>query len=206
MSRYGEAPPDNPIMKSSLNALIGSATRIAVLGNLLLHPDREIHLRSLVRATGFSPRAVNKEVDRLMGVALLTQRRSGNRRYLRANVEHPLYRALRELLAKTVGVVPALRQALTGDARIALALLYGSVAAGDERPDSDIDLLVVGSIGLGDTIELLRSVQEMLQRDVNPIVMSLGEFQRRRDTEEHLVTSILKGPQVELAGSLDDAA
>ena len=193
-------------MKSSLNALIGSATRIAVLGNLLLHPDREIHLRSLVRATGFSPRAVNKEVDRMVGVALLMQRRSGNRRYLRANVEHPLYRPLRELLAKTVGVVPALRQALTGDARITLALLYGSVAAGDERPDSDIDLLVVGSIGLGDTIELLQSVQEMLERDVNPIVMSLGEFQRRRDAEEHLVASILKGPLIKLAGSLDDTA
>ena len=136
------------VMPAMLNALLGSETRAAVLGHLLLRPEVEIHLRELVRVTGFSPRSVNKEVDRLVAAEFLLERRSSNRRYLRANKRHQLFNDLRNIIDKTTGVVPALTAALGKEKGIRLALLFGSTAAGSEGPASDVDLLVVGSISL----------------------------------------------------------
>ena len=192
-------------MPSTVTALFGSETRAAVLGRLLLAPDSELHLRDLVRATGFSPRAVNKEVDRLVEAGFLLERRSSNRRYLRANTGHPLYRPLRQILEKTVGIVPLLREALGTDERIVLALLFGSTAAATERAESDVDLLVVGPISLSEVLTLVCPVQETLDREISPVVMSEDEFQARRERKEHFLSSVLSGETLTLVGDLDDA-
>lgn len=193
-------------MKNPLDALFGSRTRTAILGELVLHPERELHLRDLVRATGFSPRAVNQEVDRLVGLALLLERRSGNRRYLRANNDHPLYAPLRTMLVRSVGAVPTLQAALDGKPRIRRAILFGSAVTGEQRPDSDIDLLIVGSIPLSDLLDLLSPVEAALSREINPVCMSEEEFQRRFDEREHFVTAVLAGPHLHVAGTTDGTA
>ncbi len=175
-----------------------------MLGRLLLKPESEIHVRDLVRATGFSPRSISKEVDRLTAAGFLLERRSSNRRYLRANKGHPLYHAVREILEKTVGVVPTLRSALSDEPGVALALLFGSAAAGSEQPASDIDLLVVGSVSLSRIIRLTRPIQETLGREINPMVMATEEFVRRRAEQEHFISSVLNGETITLVGEVDE--
>jgi predicted nucleotidyltransferase len=189
-------------MSSELSALLGSEARAAVLSRLLLQPDTEMHVRDLVRATGFSPRSISKEVERLTGAGFLLERRSSNRRYLRANQRHPLFRPVREILEKTIGIVPTLRAVLSEEADIKLALLFGSAAAGTEKAESDIDLLVVGTVSLGRTIALTRPVQEKLGREVNPIVMTTREFCKRRADKEHFISSVLNGKHITLIGDL----
>ena len=171
-------------MPQLLDALFGSSTRSAILATLLLRPDEEFHLRRLQREVGFNLRAVNKEVDRLTDAGVLLDRRSGNRRYVRANTAHSFYEPLRELLARTAGVIPSLRDALADAPGIDTALVFGSVAAGAERPDSDVDLLIVGAVTLSEILERLRPVETALNREINPIVMTTDEFERRREAEE----------------------
>jgi predicted nucleotidyltransferase len=156
-------------MLNALNALLGSETRAAVLGHLLLRPEQEVHLRELVRITGFSPRSVNKEVDRLVSAGFLLERRSSNRRYLRANKGHQLFKELHDIIDKTVGIVPAIEAVLAQERGIKLALLFGSAAAGSEGPTSDVDLLVVGSISLARVLKVTRAIQERTGREINPV-------------------------------------
>ena len=189
-------------MSTQLFALLGSETRAAVLAQLLLRPDWELHVRELVRATGFSPRSISKEVNRLTGAGLLLERRSSNRRYLRANTGHPLFGPIREILEKTVGIVPTLQAALREKAGIRLALLFGSAATGGERPGSDIDLLIVGSVSLSRTIEWTRPLQERLGREICPVVMTASEFTKRVADKEHFISSVLDGKTVTLVGKL----
>jgi predicted nucleotidyltransferase len=174
-----------------------------VLGHLLLRPEQEVHLRELVRITGFSPRSVNKEVDRLVSAGFLLERRSSNRRYLRANIGHQLFKELRDILDKTVGIVPAIEAVLAQERGIKLALLFGSAAAGSEGPTSDVDLLVVGSISLARVLKVTRAIQERIGREINPVVMDAQEFRRRRANKEHFISSMLNGPTVTLVGELD---
>jgi predicted nucleotidyltransferase len=151
-----------------------------------LQADEEIHLRELVRVTGFSPRSVNKEVDRLVDAGILLERRSSNRRYLRANKSHQLFNDLRNIIDKTIGFVPALTAALAEEKGIKLALLFGSAAAGSEGPASDVDLLVVGSITLSRVLSITRPIQERIGRQINPMVIGAREFRQRRAKMEHL--------------------
>ena len=176
---------------------------VAVLGHLLLQPDEEIHLRELVRVTGFSPRSVNKEVDRLVDAGILLERRSSNRRYLRANKSHQLFNDLRNIIDKTIGVAPALAAALAEEKGIKLALLFGSAASGSEGPASDVDLLVVGSITLSRVLSITRPVQERIGRQINPVVIGMREFRQRRAKKEHFISTVLSGEIVTLAGELD---
>jgi len=87
---------------------------------------------------------------------------------------------LRGLIVKTAGLVDVVREALAPVAdRIRWAFVYGSVARGEERSDSDVDLMVIGDVGLSDVSPLLASAGERLGREVNPTVYSLAAFTRK---------------------------
>ncbi len=104
-----------------------------------------------------------------------------------------------------MGVTATLRDALDREKGIKLALLFGSAASGSEGPDSDIDLLVVGPISLGELLRVTRPIQETLAKQINPVVMTEGEFRTRQANNEHFISSVLAGETVTLVGELHDA-
>ncbi len=180
-------------------AIIGSKARQRLLARTLLAPEREFYLRELVRATALAPRTVQLAVDRLVAADILLERRSGNRRYLRANERHPFFRPLRELVAKSEGLVGIVRDGLGSDG-VHLAFVFGSLADGGAKGDSDIDLLVVGDIGLRETVRRLENAQERLGREINPVVWTRHEFEGRRTTGDHFLTRVLSGARLMVVG------
>jgi predicted nucleotidyltransferase len=187
-----------------LARLLGSKSRAAILTRLLLEPDAEIHLNDLVRATGLSPRAVQQEVDRLVGLGLIVERRSGNRRYLRAASGQPAIGPLTELVRMTSGIPVRLSSLFESDPRIQLALLFGSFARGEERASSYVDLLVVGDLRLLDLVTMLEPVSAEAGHAINPVLMTYAEFRDRRARKEHFIARVLSAPFVVLKGSPDD--
>lgn len=175
--------------------IIGSKARQAILLHLLLDPEREFYLREIVRLTGFAPRTIQKEIDNLVRQDLIIERRSGNRRYLKANSEHPLFRSLQELILKSEGFVGVIGDAL-GEEGIDFAFIFGSIASGDARAGSDIDILVVGDIGLRETVRRLAGVHDRLGREVNPVVWTPEEYQQRLDEGDHFLTELLRSPRI----------
>ena len=179
--------------------LLGPEARQAILARTHLDPTREFYLRELVRLTGLAPRTVQQEVDRLVEGDILAERRSGNRRYLSAQKRHPLFRAIREIVIKTVGLVHVLRAAL-GERGIDFALVFGSIAEGTDESLSDIDLLVVGSLGLRETVRRLAPAQDQLEREINPVVWIRKEFQRRLTQSDNFLSTVLRGPRLMVIG------
>ena len=111
----------------------------------------------------------------LVSAGVLTRRKDGNRVYFQANAECPFLGELQGLLAKTVGLVDVVRDALSPvEARILVAFIYGSVAKSCEQASSDVDLLVVADVGLSDLSPLLDVAEERLGRAVNANVCSPG--------------------------------
>ena len=182
------------------NLLLGPEARRAILARTHLDPSREFYLRELVRLTGFAPRTVNQEVDRLVAADLLAERRDGNRRYLKANERHPLFRPVREIVLKTDGLVHVLRDAL-GTAGIEFAVVFGSIAAATPKAGSDVDLLVVGEVGLRETTRRLARAQDHLGREINPVVWTRTEFERRRNSDDHFLSNVLRGSMLMVVGT-----
>ena len=187
------------------NLLLGPTARRAILARTYLDPTREFHLRELVRRTGLAPRTVQQEVEQLVRADLLSERRDGNRRYLRANERHPLFRPVREIVLKTDGLADVLREALAGG-DMDFALVFGSIAAATPAAASDIDLLVVGSLGLRETVRRLQPAQDTLGREIVPIAWTRAEFERRRRSRDAFLARVLSGPTIPVIGDVPGGA
>ena len=108
-------------------------------------------------------------------------------------------------MKKTSGVADQLRAALASRAEyIDAAFVYGSVASGEERPNSDIDLMIVGSVSFEDVIRLIHPYQQELRREINPHVYSAAEFKRKSRDNGSFVARILKLPKISVIGEPDE--
>ena len=184
--------------------LFGSYRR-KVLSLLLLHPGVHFHLREIARATHTQPGTVRRELSLLAEAGVIEREVLGNQVRFRANESYPIYEELRSILKNTTGVADQLRAALaplTGS--IVAAFIYGSVASGQERPNSDIDLMIIGTVRFEDVIRLIHPYQEELRREINPHVYTAAEFNRRSDEESSFIARILELPKIAVIGDLDE--
>ena len=165
----------------------------------------ELHLRELVRQSGLSLSTVQQELRRLTRVGLVIARKDGNRVYYRANPDHPAFRDLCSLVLKTDGLVGVLQPALqTPDASV--AFVFGSIARGETGAASDVDLMVIGSLGLRRLTSLLSGMTDRLGREINPHVLSPEEFVERKKKRDHVVTSVLNSPKLFVKGTEHELA
>ena len=188
-----------------LDTLFG-VQRQRALGWLLLHPDDAVHVRELARLTGTSAGSLHRELARLAEAGLLTRSERGNQVLYQANRACPVFAELAGLFRKTGGLADVLRAALLGLAdRIRFALVFGSVARGTETSLSDVDVLVVGEADFAEVVMALHPCQEVLGREVNPVVYSEAEWRARVDRDDPFVRDILQNPVMLLLGVMDDA-
>ena len=88
--------------------------------------------------------------------------------------------------------------------RISLAFVYGSVARGEQTSQSDIDLMIVGDVGIAGFSNRLLDVEQRLSRSITPTVFSKREFREKIRAENHFVMSVLSKPVIFLIGDNDD--
>jgi predicted nucleotidyltransferase len=193
-------------MPSIAHQLLGQ-TRSAVLSALLLHPESSLHVRELARLTGAAPGSLHRELRALADMGLLLRQEVGRQVHYRANCDSPLFEDIAGLLRKTTGLADVLRDALAPlDAKVALAFVYGSVAAGDERSRSDVDLMVLGTAGFGELAQVLADAQTSVRREINPTVMTPGDFSRKFAERDGFALSVARGARLWLKGAEDDFA
>ena len=87
---------------------------------------------------------------------------------------------------------------------IAAALVFGSVASGKAGENSDIDLLIVGSLSFSDAVKLLYPAQEILGREINPKLYSLEEWRLAINGGSAFIREILVKPTIRVIGDIDD--
>ncbi len=183
-----------------LAEMLGSKIRAEILRLLFAGPQEALHVREIERRTGFNDRAIRVELQKLRSLDLLQARRDGNRLYYSARVDHPLYPALRDLALRTTGMLARLTQALDSP-KVEAAFVFGSLARGEEKADSDLDLMVIGSAGLREISRLLSGVTEAVGRPINPVVYSRNEFRQRVDSGDHFLSRVLGEPRLWVKGT-----
>ena len=182
-------------------------TRKAVLSLLFGHPDEEYYVRQIARLTGVGHGAMQRELAALHRAGIIARARRGNQVYYRVDVDCPVYREIRDFVRKTAGAGDTLRDALAPLAdRIGLAFIYGSVARGEERSTSDIDVVVVGDVSFAEVSQTLRQAQDKLSREVNPTVYSQAELRNKLKMGHHFLTSVVKGEKIFLIGNQRELA
>jgi len=189
----------------NLLALLFSQARSEVLRLLFSDQSRELYLRDLTRQSGLSLATMQGELQKLSDADLVTSRRDGNRRYYRANANHPLFTDLHRLVLKTSGLRDVLAQVIEGLDQVEIAFIFGSIARGTDRAASDVDLFVIGNAGLRALAPRLRAASEQIHREINPVTMTIAEFVRGRATNPFL-EDVMKHPKIFVKGAADELA
>jgi hypothetical protein len=181
-------------------ALFGRSMR-AVLGLLFGHPERAFYLREIARAAGTPPSSLQRELAALTAAGLVVREARGHQVYFRANPDSPLFAELRGIVVKTFGVADVLRGALAPLApRIRAAFVYGSIARGDARAESDVDVMVVGQVRFEQVVERLQPAEGRLGRSVNPTVYPPVEFREKVAAGTPFLATVLQEPKIFLMG------
>jgi uncharacterized protein len=170
------------------------SVRQGVLAATLTRPEKWWYLSELAEFLHTRPSSLQRELSSLEQSGILQQRKDGRRTYFKAETRSPIFRELRSIFEKTVGLIPTLTVALDPFAeRIACAFVYGSIARREEHATSDVDLMVIGNIGLGDLSPALRKAEKRIGREVNVTNYSVDEFRRKVAEGDHFLTTVLKG-------------
>lgn len=132
--------------------MLRSDTQGRLLARLFADPSSEHSLTELVAGAGSSMPTISREINRAEQAGIVTSRRVGPTRLVRANENHPLYPALRQLVVATYGPPAIVADAFADLEGADAVVLYGSWAAryrGEPgRAPNDIDVLVIGEVKL----------------------------------------------------------
>jgi hypothetical protein len=150
-----------------------------ILALVLGDPDLELSLTEISARTGTPHPSVYREIERAEHAGLVTTRKIGNTRLVRANTDSPYYAGLADVLTKAFGVPAVLADVLEPVDGITDAYVYGSWAARHagqpgRRPVGDIDVLILGNPDRDDLYEALSTAEQRLGRPVEATIRDVG--------------------------------
>lgn len=188
---------------NTLSQILSSRTRAEIFKLLFGTKEEELHIREIQRRSGLNDRTIRQELGKLLKLDLVMDRKDSNRVYYRANKSNPLYPDIKNLVLKSIGLVDVLKDALK-DKRIQIAFVFGSISEGKETSGSDVDLFVIGTLGMRDVSALLSGAAHKIGRDINSHVMSGNEFKKRLEAKEHFLNSVINSSKLFVVGAEDD--
>ena len=127
-----------------IETLISSKTRVKLLLKLFLNSNNSSSLRGLESEFGDSTNAIRIELNKLEGAGLLSSELSGNKKFFKANTNHPFFGDIHSLLLKYTGLDGILDRIVESLGDLKYVFVVGKLATG---LSSDIvDLVFVGDI------------------------------------------------------------
>ncbi len=191
------APPLLPLFRSEM--------QVRLLALLLLQPERTWTLHELADALGAPQSSVHRELGRAEAAGIVRRDTAARPHLFSAAVDDSFYEPLATLLSRSVGVEEQLRDTLDRP-DVHAAAIYGSWVAGTRRPDSDIDVLVVGEADLRELRRLMRPVGKSVGRKVDLTVLADDEFRRLLAERSSFTRRVMEAPTMSLVGDLASVA
>lgn len=201
-TRERESARKKPRKKTILFGLISSQIKIDVLSVLLFNPDDEFSYQDIVDRVGLKKRGnVAWGLDRLEEHGYVIKTVSGKKKRYRINTDNPIYPELKSIWMKTVGLFAQLKERLQPlTEAIDFAFICGSFANGTERADSDVDLMIVGTVRGRDVAKALSGLNQELGRQINYSVFPRAEVGERLAGGDHFWSRLVEGEKVLLIG------
>lgn len=170
-----------------------------ILSALILHPDRQYGTNELLAIAGSGVGAGRNVIQALEKSGIVLRSSRGNQVVYSINTRNPIYNELRSICLKTFGMKDVVADALRpfGD-RIQLAFMFGSIVKGTDRPDSDVDLMVVGDLDIFEMGEATEKLQAILGRDIDLNLHSPEEWKRLAG--DRVIGAIMKEDKIMVIG------
>ncbi len=188
-------------MNNTIEKLFGSRVRAKLLGWFFTHSEESFFVRQLAAIINEDPTNLSREMASLEGLGVLKSKRNGNQKFFQANPDCPFFNELKGLVLKTTGVVGQIRASMNKIGGIGYALIYGSYGRGEEKADSEVDLLIIGDVDLDRLESHLSRLDKRLGREINYVLYSPEEFESKRKAKDGFLMDVLAGDKIMLIGT-----
>ncbi|CAN0468182.1 unnamed protein product, partial [Discosporangium mesarthrocarpum] len=189
----------------SIGDALFTKTQRKILALLFSRSDASLYKNEIIRRAGMGRGTIARELDSLVAAGILSAEKMGNQTRFRANPACPVYKELQSLVRKTFGIAGEVAAALAPlDSQIQYAFVYGSVARGEEKAESDLDLMIVGrNIAYGDVMSALLETEKDLGRTINPTVYTPDEYNKKLAQKDSFLKRVLAQPILPVLGAAD---
>lgn len=178
--------------------------RAELLRLFLTNPDQSFYIQEIGRILGKKPGIFQRTLNNMEKEGILVSEYKANARYFKTNKDYPLYKELKSIVFKTVGVSGGLKEALKKVGDIDFSFIYGSYAKARENYLSDIDLVVIGNPNEDSLIKELDKLEDALNREINYKLYSLKDFNKEIKNKEPFLLEILRDKKIMLIGEEDE--
>ncbi len=158
-------------MDVKLDTIITSKIRLRIMFKFFINSQTTGYLRGLEKELGDSTNAIRAELNRFEKAGLLIFEIIQNRKYFRANINHPFFNDLNSMLKKSVGINLITKCITDIDKRLEAAWVTGDIAKGIDS--KIIDLVIIGNNFDNNALATsISKVQMNLNRRIRYIVLT----------------------------------
>jgi len=158
-----------------IDTLISSKTRIKLLLKFFLNSNTTAYLRSLQTEFGESSNGIRLELNKLEKAGMLSSSLQGNKKIFQANVKHPLFNEIHNILLKHIGLDKVVENVVERLGDVEKVYLVGEFSKGIDS--QVIDLILIGDIDKTYLINLIEKVEELIKRKVRYLIYRKTEFE-----------------------------
>ena len=171
-------------------SVYGSLTAANVVATLDLGSRPALRQREIQRALGgkVTINMVQQALSQLLKRGVIKVTRSGDIDVYEVDRSSPRYPGVHRIALVDLAIAERLR-ALSDD--IMAVLVYGSVVDGKARPDSDLDILIIGMADEIDVERTLSPLKLQLGRRIDVSMLDYFQFKSRRAKGDAFLTKAL---------------
>lgn len=181
-----------------------SKIRQDLLGLFFTNPNKKFYLREIERILGYSAGSIRRELLKFQKGDLFKTENVGNLLYYSLNLDHPLFKELKSIVFKTVGIEGSLKKELSSISKIRASFIYGSFASDRQKATSDIDIMIIGNPDFSELNERIAKLEKKLRREINATVYSWEEYQAKKKSKSGFLMDLLERQKIMLVGHEDD--
>lgn len=183
-----------------LEVFIASRIKRKLLTHFFLNNKKSFYTRQIQRLISEDYKSVQRELKLLSKYGILTCKSEGNLILYAINENCPIYPEMKNIIYKTEGFYNILQEKLKSLSKLDFAFIYGSVAEGEERLGSDIDLMVIGSIKYDELIKIILKMEDKINRRINLTFYSREDFIANLKSKKTFFMNVYKEKKIFLIG------
>jgi predicted nucleotidyltransferase len=172
-----------------LEEILGTKSGVKILRTLCRYPTKEFTESELARISKVGQKTVNRAMPKYASHGVVSAITIGKANVYRLNQEHYIVKQLRSLFRGEERAKSELKRLLETtfkrDGTVVSVAIFGSVARGEEKPASDIDVFILTRDKEGAKEKLQLAGERVMKKFGNVVsayVLTPEEFRRKQRT------------------------
>jgi predicted nucleotidyltransferase len=181
-----------------------SRVRVKILELFFQQPSEMFYVREITRQAHEEINAVRRELDRMTESGMLKNEERGNRLYYYLNKQYTFYPEMLRMVVKSTGLGLKLSKLRKKLGTLHFVMFSGGFVQTDLSNRSDVDVLIVGDVVLAELEALMKEEELRRGKEIKYTVLSLEEFEFRKQRRDPFLMEVLFGTRVMVIGNEED--